>query len=115
MKFDKNGKLIPQKINQESLIDFIYNDYLKSHKYASKNMTSSVYISRFYPNKPNNYKKIQSAVKRKISDFFIILKNLGIVSQFNTTTIRVDFEKLKEFSLSDILSHSLKKPDKNHF
>lgn len=81
---------------------------MQNHVYVSRVMLTGMYINRFYPSKLINYKNQQQQIKRQIGKFFVILKNLGIVEQFNTTVVRVDQEKLKEFGLDDILSYAIK-------
>lgn len=95
------------KNRDTSLIEFVY-EYLKNHRFCSKNFLAGICVGKFYPYKPNNYRNIQTGIKRKISKFFMALKELGIVSQFNTTTIKVYFEKLKEFDLNEILTYTIK-------
>jgi len=102
---------IMRRINKKDkyIFEFVY-DYLKTHRFSSKNMVSSICVDEFYPNKPNtiDYNKLKRGFKRKISDFFSLLIKLGIATQFNTTTITVDFEKLKKYTLNDILSYTKK-------
>jgi len=91
----------------DSLVEFCYN-YMKSHTYISRVFVAGMYVNRFYPNKPNNYKEIQQVLKRKVSEIFRILKKLGIVEQFNVKVVRVNQEKLNSFSLDDIRSYVIK-------
>lgn len=128
MEFDKDGNVILETINQkivhenlddippinkciyipikDDLIKFVY-EYLKkqlpkeTYGYCSKKFLAGICIEKFHPLKPNNQENIQRSFKRKISQFFLVLKKLGLASPFNTTTIRIHKE-LNDYTLDDV-------------
>lgn len=123
VEFDNDRKVMLQTLNQkiehndlddtpsikryyipikDKVIEFVY-DYLKSHKYCSKKFLAGMCIDKFNPRKINqsDSKRTRHIYRRKISQFFIILKELGLASQFNNNTIRVH-EELSDYSLDDV-------------
>lgn len=88
------------KDEREIFIEFIF-EYMNTHKYCSRKFLSGLYINKIYPNKPNNHKELQKKAKRKLGKIFIIFSKHGLVSNFNTSAIRVH-DKFKEMSLEDV-------------
>lgn len=94
----KKSRYIPRR---DDFIEFVWS-YLNTHKYSSKKFLAGKCVDEFHPLLPRSQKNIQQNYKRKISIFFGVLKELGLVSHFSTTTVTVNFEKIKEYSLDDI-------------
>jgi len=90
----------------KSLVEFAY-EYMNAHVYCSRKFLSGFYITKTYPNKPNNYRKLQQQITRKLGRLFAIFKNYDLVSDFNTSTIRVN-ERFKAMSLEDIFELAIK-------
>ena len=72
-------------------------------------MTSGLYITK------NNIKHnradkagFQKIIQRRISAIFNILIELGLCESHGKNTLKIDREKLKTYSLSDIMSHTIK-------
>lgn len=86
---------MPKKIDSDFIEFFIWS-YMLNHRFVSKNFLVGECLSHFYPDKPDNYKNIKQNLKRKISGLFTDLEKIGAVSQFNTSTIKVN-ERFKDF------------------
>lgn len=92
---------------KESLTKFII-DYSKTHDFISKTMLSGLYISTVNPIDPYQYfnkQMRQKAIKRKMAYIFDILKNLEICEPYNKNAVKINREKLEEYSLQDILKY----------
>ena len=101
--------MVNRKLNPKynPLIEFVWN-YMENHIYCSRVMLARIYMNRFYPNKPNNYINEQKSIRRKVGEIFSILKKFGIVEQFNKNAIRINRERMENFTLKDILSYTIK-------
>ena len=129
MEFDNDGKVILQTINQKieheevynntqpirklnktniPLVKFVYN-YAKSHIYISKRMVSGVYITLNNP-KHNRIdtKGFQKKIIRQLVLIFKIFCRLGFCERYGQNTVKINRDKLKKFSLDDILDYTIK-------
>lgn len=72
-------------------------------------MVSGVYINTYNPEHNRNETTVfQKVIKRRLSRIFAVFKELGISERYGQNTIKIDRDKLKEFTLKDILSFTLK-------
>ncbi len=98
-----------RKLNKSynELVEFVYN-YAQNHTYISKKMTSGVYINTANPMHDRaDVKKFQTHIKRKISLILNTLSKMGISERYGKNTYKI-LPKLKDFTLKDILSFTIK-------
>lgn len=135
MEFDSNGSLIVQKINKkishevdhkrlyelppikrklskekyDSLLEFIHG-YMKKHGFIGLRMVSGLYITKFNPKHDIfDTKELQRTIKKKVSMIIDVYIKLGLCERHGKNAIKIDRDKLKEFSLDDIRGYCFKK------
>ena len=99
-----------RKLNKSynELVKFLF-DYAQNHTYISKKMTSGLYINIANPMHDRaDVKKFQTHIKRKISLILNILAKKGISERYGQNTYKILPNKLKDFTLKDILSFTIK-------
>jgi len=71
-------------------------------------MVSGLYISKCNPEyKRADTQAYQKVIKRKISSILNIWNQLGICERYGVNTVKIDRDKLKQFTLDDILSYTI--------
>lgn len=136
MEFDKDGALIVQNINKiikhevdhdrlyklelppikrkllkekyDSLLEFVH-DYMLHHGFIGLRMVSGLYITKCNP-KHNFYsvQELQRVIKRRVSDIISVYVKLGICQKHGKNAVKIDGNKLSEFSLDDIRKYAYK-------
>ncbi len=56
-------------------------------------------------------KQFQKTIRHKIRLIFNIYEKLGISEIYGKNSVKIDRNKLKNFSLNDILSYAIKNPE----
>jgi len=93
---------------RNTLEQFVY-EYAQNHVYISKNMISGMYIVKYNPEwKRTDSKELQKKIRRKIGSILINYKNLDIAERWGQTCIKINREKLNEFTPEQIKNSSLK-------
>ena len=89
-------------IGYKKLVSFIFN-YCISHVYVSKRMVSGLYIIKYNElYSKTDITAFQKNIMRKVSSIFHIWEKLGICRKHGQKTMKIDRDKLKEFTLKDI-------------
>ncbi len=80
--------------------------------YISKKMASGLYITKNnIKHDRTNKTAFQKTLRRSLSTIFNVLKELGISQKYGQNTVKINIDKLKEFSLSDIMGYVIKNPE----
>ncbi|KKM14963.1 hypothetical protein LCGC14_1700800 [marine sediment metagenome] len=71
-------------------------------------MVSGLYINKYNPeHNRNDTTAFQKVIKGRVSRILNVFKRLKIAKRYGQNTVKIDREKLKEFSLKYILSQTL--------
>ena len=100
-----------EKVKEENhfLEQFVY-EYALNHVYLSKVMVSGLFIVKYNPILHNraDTKEYQKKIRHKIRLILNIYEKLGISKIYGKNSVKIDRNKLKEFTLKDIMSHTIK-------
>lgn len=130
MEFDKNGMVIlSEKVLQEidrlplrklppirrklsekydDLLEFVHN-YMENHGFVGLRMVSGLYITKYNPrNDFDSVQELQKAIKRRVSLIIDVYAKLGVCERYGKNAIKINREKMKEFSLNDIRNYAYK-------
>jgi len=102
---------IKRKLSKEkyaSLFEFIHG-YMEKHGFIGLRMVSGLYITKYNPKHNfNSVQELQKAIKRRVSMIIDVYAKLGVCERHGKNTVKIDGERMKEFSLDDIRNYAYK-------
>jgi hypothetical protein len=102
---------IKRKLSKEkyaSLFEFIHG-YMEKHGFIGLRMVSGLYITKYNPKHDIfDTKELQRTIKRRVSMIIDVYIKLGICERHGKNAIKINGNKLKEFSLNDIKNYAFK-------
>ena len=101
---------IKRKLSNEkyaSLFEFIHG-YMEKHGFIGLRMVSGLYITKYNPKHNFDTKEFQKVIKRRVSNIINVYTKLGICERHGKNAIKINRNKLKEFSLDDIRNYCFK-------
>ncbi len=73
-------------------------------------MVSGLYITKYNPeHNRNDATPFQKIIKRRVVRILHVFKQLGISEKYGQSTVKIDLDRIKEFTLKDILNETLLK------
>ena len=93
-------------MDNPTLSEFVW-EYAKSHNYVSRNILSGNYVDKFFKiGRRDERKPVQKQLNRKISQMFVIMKNLGICNRFSSKTVAINRKIFEKFTLQEVLEYN---------
>lgn len=82
---------------------------MQNHGFVGQRMVSGLYISEMNPkHNIDNAQEFQKLIKRRVSMIFGVYVKLEICQKHGKNTVKINGNKLKEFSLDNVRNYCMK-------